>query len=529
MAPIDGKDLGAMLAQMKQKKKGYPVLREFAAGYEGGWLGRDVTSLFPPVTTAADGSFTLPGVGPERIAFLRVDGPGVESRSIQVVTRDAETITVPIWEDPGAMRPQAPKLTFVGNKFEFALAPGRTVQGTVKDKGTGKPIAGAVVVSEKVAGNDTVARDEFRTVADKDGKYNVSGLPLGRGNVLRAEPPGDEPYLMQLRGMPVPEGFNPVPLDFELTRGVELTGTVTDAATGEPVPCRVEYFSLADNPALREIKGFTVADPQDRESKDGKFRRVVPPGPGLIAVHANKEKYPVAVGAEQFKDTMNGPFINTQPHLCHPDQFNTLVPVEPKAGDQTLSVKITLSAGKTVKGRVLGPDGKPLSGALARGLRPSTLVFGRWEEAPLKSAEFEVVSVDPAKPRAVVFLHKEKKLAGVLRVGGDEKGPVEVELEPWATATGRLVNADGKPLADIRLGFVMKIDEPDPTGVGDLPSREVRTDKDGRFKLEGFVPGLRYNLSATNPSAILATITDGTQFRSGEEKDLGDVVAKPTQ
>jgi hypothetical protein len=125
-----------------------------------------------------------------------------------------------------------------------------------------------------------------------------------------------------------------------------------------------------------------------------------------------------------------------------------------------------------------------------------------------------------------VFLHKEKKLAGVVRVRGDEKEPVEVKLEPWATVTGRLVNADGKPLADVRLGFVMNIDEPDPTGVGDLPDREVRTDKNGRFKLDGFAPGLRYNLSATNSVAILATLTKGTQFKSGEEKELGDVIAK---
>ncbi|HKB03205.1 MAG TPA: sigma-70 family RNA polymerase sigma factor [Gemmataceae bacterium] len=527
--PLPGKDLGAMVARMKEKKSGYPVLREFATGFEGTWIGRDVGTLFPPAATGADGSFTLPGVGPERVAIVRVEGAGVESRTLHVVTREAETITVPEWEDGGGARPQAPKMTVVGNKFDFALAPGRTVHGTVKDKATGKAIGGAVITSENVAGNDTMARGDFRAMTDKDGKYTMSGLPLGRGNSLRAAPPGDEPYLMQVRSVPVPEAFNPAPVDFELTRGVVLTGTVTDAATGEPVPGRVEYFSLADNPVLREIKGFTVADPADRESKDGKFRRIIPPGPGLIAVRVEKDKYPVAVGVEKFKDKMNGPLIATQPHLCHAENFNALVPIEPKAGNQSAELKVTLSTGKSVRGRVLGPDGKPLAGAIARGLRPSTTVFGRWDETPMKTAEFTAESIDPARPRAVVFVHKEKKLAGFVRVRGDEKGPVEVKLEPCATVTGRVVNADGKPMADIRIGAVMGLDEPDPTGVGDIPSREIRTDKDGRFKIEGLVPGMRYNLSAMNSTSILASLTRGTQFKSAEEKDMGEVTARPPQ
>jgi hypothetical protein len=57
----------------------------------------------------------------------------------------------------------------------------------------------------------------------------------------------------------------------------------------------------------------------------------------------------------------------------------------------------------------------------------------------------------------------------------------------------------------------------------------VKTDAAGRFKLEGFVPGLRYNLSAMDATRILARLTDGVQFKEGEMKDLGDVVLKPAE
>jgi hypothetical protein len=332
---------------------------------------------------------------------------------------------------------------------------------------------------------------------------------------------------MRTKEVPVPAGFNPAPLDFELARGVVLTVKVMDANTGQPVPGYVEYFTFPDNPIFKEFKGYAAADRQERPAKDAKFRLVVPAGPGLIAFRAEAKSYPVAVGADRFKDRMRGGLINTVPSLCHPINFSVLTPVEPKADAQTAEVTIALRAGKTVRGTVLDPDDKPLAGAIARGLKSSPAVFGPWEPEPLKGAEFEAVSLDPAKPRMVVFVHKEKKLAGAVRVRGDEKGPVEVKLGPWATITGRLVDADGKPLADIRLGFVQNIDEADPTGVGDLPGREVRTGKGGRFTLAGFAPGLRYNLTAMNSARILARIgKDGLQFTAGEEKDVGDVVAK---
>src|SRR5205823_2134873 len=155
------------------------------------------------------------------------------------------------------------------------------------------------------------------TVADKDGKFALHGQPLCAGTILRASPPSGQPYLLQVRTVPVPSGTNPAPLDFELTRGVELTVTVTDAATTAPVAGWVEYFTFRDNPALKEAKGFTTPDRTVLESAGGVIKLVVPAGPGLVAFRSRVDRYPVAAGVEQFKDRMDGPFIRTVPSLCH--------------------------------------------------------------------------------------------------------------------------------------------------------------------------------------------------------------------
>jgi protocatechuate 3,4-dioxygenase beta subunit len=281
-----------------------------------------------------------------------------------------------------------------------------------------------------------------------------------------------------------------------------------------------------DDPIYRKVPGFTMPFSGETEAKDGTVQMVVPATTGMIAFRALADEYPVAVGAEQFKDRSRGVLIQTAPHICHATNFNLLQAVEVKEGDQAKSVTLKLDRGKSVKGRVLDPDGKPLAGCLVRGLKSSKSVFGLWEREPMKSAEFEATDIVTGSPRAVAFIHKERKLAGTVRVIGNEKDTVEVKLAPWATISGRLVDADGKPMADVRLGFTQSLEDTDPAGTGDLPDRDAKTDADGRFTLSGFAPGVRYNLAAIGNARIYATFGRDLQFKAGEQKDLGEVIGK---
>src|SRR5258706_224906 len=66
---------------------------------------------------------------------------------------------------------------------------------------------------------------------------------------------------------------------------------------------------------------------------------------------------------------------------------------------------------------------------------------------------------------------------------GDAPEPVTVKLEPCGSASGRIVDGDGQPLVGFKFGL---------GGWGG--SQHATTDKDGRFRVEGLIPGMSHEL-----------------------------------
>jgi hypothetical protein len=62
----------------------------------------------------------------------------------------------------------------------------------------------------------------------------------------------------------------------------------------------------------------------------------------------------------------------------------------------------------------------------------------------------------------------------------------------------------------------------------DLP---VRTDQQGRFRLEGVVPGEKFAVVIRRRGAYLdgGSRTRGLQVKASETLDLGDILVKPPQ
>ena len=201
-----------------------------------------------------------------------------------------------------------------------------------------------------------------------------------------------------------------------------------------------------------------------------------------------------------------------------------------------------LDAGGIVKGRVVGPDGQPLPGVLAAGLRHDWYIDADWP--PLtKTGEFTARGLDPKHPRLLCFTHWEKKLAGSVVLRGDEKVPVTVELQPWVTVSGRLLDADGKPIKNATLRFTElprgRTGQPRALDVGlhviarvgGKPNSDPRTDEEGRFKIEALVPGLKYNLALVDERGATefeqikweGLVFARLVFQPGQTKDLGDV------
>jgi len=56
-----------------------------------------------------------------------------------------------------------------------------------------------------------------------------------------------------------------------------------------------------------------------------------------------------------------------------------------------------------------------------------------------------------------------------------------------------------------------------------------KTDKDGRFKIEGIMPGVKVGLATSKPGTITCTVVEQITMKPGKTKDLGDVKSKDLQ
>ena len=184
--------------------------------------------------------------------------------------------------------------------------------------------------------------------------------------------------------------------------------------------------------------------------------------------------------------------------------------IEPKSGVESVKRDVTLDSGWTFRATVLDPEGKPLIGARGYGVEDK---FSRWTDK-MDAAEFTVRCFSPRHPHDVIFHHQEKGLVGVMPLPEENGGSVTSDVQLAAMVTGRLLGADGKP----RVGAGLKLQVQTKPYWDDYVLPNVRTDKDGRFRIETLVPGFRYTLSDDQGS-----VQFGDGLRSGVVKELGDV------
>jgi hypothetical protein len=233
----------------------------------------------------------------------------------------------------------------------------------------------------------------------------------------------------------------------------------------------------------------------------------------------------VAVGIEQFKirDVGWRQITNTAP-ACTADNYHTLVEVEPAKEAASQTCDITLDPGRALSGNVVGPDGQPLSGARMGGV--TGFIITSWEHQTQPTAQFTVYAVKEGQKRNILVLHEEKHLAGSLMLQGDEKGPLTIQLKPWAVLMGRLVTGDGQPRPDVEVTLERYGERLKDPSCGYHVTRSFQTDKDGKFRIEALVPGLKYTMHVKNKGRLVGTVFEDLTVKSRETKDLGDVQVK---
>jgi len=512
--------LDEWLDALKRLRAAIPVQE----GMLRGWASDNIPSIFPAVTADREGRFTLTGIGRERIATLLVIGPGIETRFEFAVTRDMPAVKV------AEFGPQihGRDITYHGALFDLVGGPGLEIVGTVRDKDTGKLLAGITVQTTGAIGYPL---REFKTTTDVQGGYRLSGVPpksdFGDEQEVVAAPKDGLPYVPTVQHVGVGHGPGPIRLDLALKRGAWARGWVIDKSTGKPLAfARLDYYVLEDNPHLKDYPQygeFRVRLPILTDA-NGEYKIAVLPGRGILGARFGNDTYRHGVGIDKIRGLKAAPdgTVLARPELLIWRKFHTLVEVDPKEGEESVRADIELDRGRTLKGKLVGPNGEPVAGALMMGAED---YYQTWSPQRLPSANFEVYALGSRGKRGLLFYHEAKQLAGAYVVKPDEAGPVTVKLEPCGALTGRLVDAGGLPQAESQMTCARPYEDGDSRfEKGSLPS-PIKTDKDGRFRVAGLVPGLKYSLRLWKGRMITGEPVKDATIKPGEVKDLGDVTA----
>jgi RNA polymerase sigma factor (sigma-70 family) len=531
-----GRDLGAHLEKWS-KASAFSGFLSRVPNYERElWRPRLLPGLTTETRTDADGRFTLSGLGRDRIADLKVSAPGVVDTALQVMTRAAPDTRI-LSADGGANA----GTVIHGAGFTLRLEPGLTVKGRVIDRDTREPIPGMWVGPLQNAVNQ-LAPSLYPWVTDADGRFTITGLDPrmltwdgAHRTVVAVAAPG-LPY--QTAWVAV-KGTEDVVI--ECRRGIPFRLTLVDER-GRPVEAEVTYADVQpnDNVVHDEV---TWPVSHAARTAGGTYQGFVLSGPGAVLVKTPRragyrparvdpkaffapgranwtaEEQATAYGTPDTLTTSNGRYIGTIYRGSTLDQrdYAAIVLVNPPPDSGPLRLSATVVRDRPRRVSLVDPDGRPVVGAemIIEGVQTLRTM--------LRAASFPLTGLHPDRVQLITFIKEDRRLIGQLQARGDGDAPSTVRMQAWGTVTGRVVDENGKPLADAAIWF--KADGADPWVGG-------KTDVHGRFRGDRVIPGLGYSVATISQGRLSAEPSAGTLpeklvLRPGEVRDLGDIRIKP--
>jgi len=389
---------------------------------------------------------------------------------------------------------------------------------------------------------------------DAAGRYAISILPSNkrfpsRGVGVHAWPPRGEPYLPASQGLDWPQGaVVRKTINLALPRGVVVRGKITEAVTGNPVAgAYVEYNSRWPE--------RVAAKP------DGTYQITVPSGNVRLTVTSSTPGYiPEVVGSA-------GGEVGKP--IGDPAYYHAVADLVIKPEEKTREVPLILRRGVTLKGRLVGPDGKPVASAVmfVGGHRPP--YEKTMHPIHVRGGRFEVHGCDPEKTYRLVFLEHPRPVQLMMGVEGLKGNPqlwltellgnqgrlgatveiparkaagepVEVRLAPCGSAKLRFRDAAGTPLANYTPWLQLAV-TPGPTNYQALEQKTLaaevvtlvgrygeptdpHTDADGCLTYRGLIPGAVYRVKKTRQEPRNEVLKDFT-VEAGKTREL-DIVVK---
>jgi RNA polymerase sigma factor (sigma-70 family) len=529
--PVTGARVKLSAIWYDQKQDMAAWIARARKGAEGNlWQGLHLQPLDRLLTiearTGPDGRFRLTGAGRDRIADLLITGEGIATTPVKVFSRPEPELRT----DDRGMMVRTPLLIHAP-KFQLAVPRSKRVEGVIRDRDSGRPIAGLEIKAAVFDEHSLIPAEGIEAKTDAQGRYRLDGLPRAPAYRLFLEPGKGLPYAKAtLRVAAETPAFEPVAFDLAMKRGILVRGKATEKGTGLPVLGTASYYAFQDNPHLKDYPGFSQGgNPQWAPiDEQGRYEVVALPGRGLVTIRDDMSRSrPVTVpaGTRGF-DAKYQAFL-TVPQWANLGNFTAYVEVDLDPDSAPTTRDLHTDPGRSVTVEVVGPDGRPLGETKVKGMSDQFLT----SPVPQVSARFEVHALAPGHPRRMVVMHEGRKLIGSVLLRGDEDGPVVVKLEPWGSVSGRIVDDEGRPRKGMFLGSPDGSTNKRPETDDILPwsdwNNGIRAADDGRFAVEGLVPGLHYSATSRSGFEVPGTLFKDVVVAPGEAKDLGDLKVQP--
>ncbi|HUP64938.1 MAG TPA: carboxypeptidase-like regulatory domain-containing protein [Thermoanaerobaculia bacterium] len=304
------------------------------------------------------------------------------------------------------------------------------------------------------------------SVTGPDGSFTVTGLPRGTVN-LNATKLDD--FIREMKTVEAPA----TNVLIELAPGGGVRGRVVEKGTKRPV---------ADFQA--GISG----------ERGGRGMRIMGP-PSLKSFRSDDGSF----------ELQNVPVGSTEIVVVAPGFVTARVPgVTIEEGKVVEDLVIEVDAGTKVTGRVLGPDGSPVSGAMvnlqAESEMPMGMPFGAGSGSATSDAngEFSIPAVEEGERSFRVSKEGYVSDVQTVNVSGREI-KIDFRLSAGQTVTGVVVSESGAPVADASVSA--------GTAASGASAKNARTDSNGVFRMEGVAPG-RYTFRASHPSHVTGEMRD---------------------
>jgi hypothetical protein len=149
--------------------------------------------------------------------------------------------------------------------------------------------------------------------------------------------------------------------------------------------------------------------------------------------------------------------------------------------------------GKVIDDQVVDERGKLIAGATVRAMYASKVDYDSTPENVTTASDGTFKLMRKERPLYLKATTPDQRQAGIVRVEADQR-QATIRVAPLARATGQVVDKIGKP---VQLGYILYLvdnRDPDPLGAfGMFTAGIAILDSDGRFTMNGLLPGQRYS------------------------------------